>query len=236
MSMPPYQYDSRPPLEYAGRAESYGRPGVLTAVGVISIVVGSLSVLGSIGTVASGIMYMVMSNIQFPQPVMVQPATTMPAGGASPSNVVVGPGGTVQRAPPPVVLPAFRFQVPRSVSLLTIAEGGLSLCVAVLLIVAGALMLRDNPVSWRLHWIWVSVKIPLIFVAAGATYLTYTSMMNAMTPAMGPNNPQGMGGMVGLFEAFFGGIISLIYPVALMIVLSVRTSKAWLGVLRGGQS
>jgi hypothetical protein len=249
MSMPPYQYGYEPPLEYARRVESYARPGILTAVGVISIVVGSLSVLGSISNVATGIGYMVMSHVNFPPPVMAQPmgaqpqvgqpqATTMSAGSgavgasASPAIVTPGPNGAVNRAPPPVVFTPFSFRVPAGASTLQIVEGSLSLCAAVLLIVAGSLMLRDSPAAWRLHWLWVVIKIPLIVVGCISTYWIFSSMMNGMTPMMGPGMPRGFGSMFGVMEAVIGAIISLIYPVALMFVLSGRSSKNWLAKSR----
>ena len=57
MSMPPSGSEFSP-LEYAAAAPR--RPGILTAVGVLSIIVGAMSVLGSLGSVGSGIMYLTM--------------------------------------------------------------------------------------------------------------------------------------------------------------------------------
>ena len=88
------------PLEYARRVgDGMGRPGILTAVGIISIVVGSLSVLGSLGSVGSGVMYLVMSNMTIPAPVMVQPAgvTTMPSGGVA-ATALAGVGQRFREA------------------------------------------------------------------------------------------------------------------------------------------
>jgi hypothetical protein len=230
MSMPPDQYGYQQPLEYAGRLEAFGRPGVLTAVGIISIVVGALSVLGSLSGVVTGIMYLVMANVTFPSPQMMQPATmpagaVVPAGNSAPARMAPG-FGTAPIAQSQQRL-AFPFHVAPGASELTIAEGSLSLAAAILLIVAGSLMLKDSPSSWKLHRIWALLKMPLIVASAFATYWTFTSMMNGMSPLMGANAPAGFGSMMGVVQAVLSALIALIYPVAVLIVLSTRTSKEW---------
>jgi hypothetical protein len=75
------------------------------------------------------------------------------------------------------------------------------------------------------------VKVPLIVVAAFATYWTFSSMMNGMSPFMRASGPAGFGNMMGVVEALIWGAIAMIYPVAVLIVLSTRTSKDWLRIL-----
>jgi hypothetical protein len=250
--------NSYQPLEYASPVRT--RPGILTAVGIISIIVGSLGVIGSLGSVVSGIMYLAMSNMTFPTTVTVQQApATMPgtagAQGGSPtwtvttttstnsqSATVVGGGAAAAPGPAagaiPVATPPFSFHVARGASALTIAEAVPSLGVAVLLIFAGSLMLRDSPKAWRLHRIYLVLKVPLVVVGAFATWWTFTSMMqgfNLPNPA-GPNAVPmaGFSNMMAVFQATFAALFSMIYPVALMIVLSTRTSKEYLQRLQTG--
>jgi hypothetical protein len=253
MSMPPPDFENPyQPIEYAQPAPR--RPGVLTAVGIISIVLGSLSVLMSCGGVFSGIMYLNMAGMTFPAQVVAPtaapagaPATTMPAangtGGTgtwtvitpkSQSTVVIQNGGAGSPRANPAVM-TFPFQVPRGASELAIVEAVCSLCVAVLLIVAGSLMLRDSAGSWKLHRIYVLVKIPLIAMAAIATWWTTSGMMKgifATTPVA--MNTQGFVNWMAVIQAILYTGFSLIYPVSLLIVLSTRTSKEHLARLRSG--
>lgn len=70
---------------------SYGRPGLVTALGVTSIVLASLGILG---TLWSGLMYvpwMMMSSMQFTPPAATTTAVTTPAGSltAEETDVIV---------------------------------------------------------------------------------------------------------------------------------------------------
>ena len=103
------------PLNYS-QPPSRGRPGLITAIGVMSIVVGSLSALGSLSGAVSGSMFLLMSRSGLftppapPAPPRQVPATspattstTLPTTAntvtttvqfqSSSSFVVVGPGG-----------------------------------------------------------------------------------------------------------------------------------------------
>src|SRR5580658_293120 len=159
MSMPPPGFGPPPgPLSYA--APLPVRPGTVTAMGVASIVVGGLSALASLYGVVTGIVYLFMSSFQFPMPMPV-PAT-MPA---------TAPAVTLAPA-------AFRFQVSHGASALTIVESTLSVCAAALLIVAGAMILRDSPRADRLHRIYIAIKIPLIIAGGFATWWIYIGLMS----------------------------------------------------------
>src|SRR5580658_6991041 len=81
MSIPPPIYGSPPgPLEYAAPIPM--RPGILTAVGVLSIIFGAISALVSGGGVLSGIIYLAMSNIHIPMPIPATMPATAPAAGS----------------------------------------------------------------------------------------------------------------------------------------------------------
>ena len=145
--------------------------------------------------------------------------------------VVVG-NTRVTMAGPGVV--PFQFHVARGASVLSIVDGSFSFLAAVLLIVAGSLMLRDSLVAERLHRIYVVVKLPLIVVGAFATWWTFTSLMSGMMQGANGASTASFTRTMGLVEAIFWAGISLIYPVALLIVLSTRTAKGWLRRGAGG--
>jgi hypothetical protein len=132
----------------------------------------------------------------------------------------------------------FSFHVASGASELSIAEAGLSLCMAVFLIIAGSLMLRDSPTAWRMHRIYVMLKVPLILVAAFASWWTYTSLMSGLsswpTAGGGAASMSGFSNMTAILQAVLGAGISMIYPVALLIVLATRTSKEHLIRIRTG--
>jgi hypothetical protein len=233
MSTPPSDFDyPNQPLPYALPAQA--RPGILTTIGIISIIIGSLSTLASLGSVASGIMYLVMSKITFPSPVMTVPAPIT----VSPQSTTMTSTGNSPPAPAPVAIAPFSFHVAPGASILTISEAALSLCLAVLLIVAGSLTLRDSPTAWRLHRLYLALKIPLIVVAAFATWWTYTSLMSgfnlqvAGAPGMAPM--AGFTNMMAVVQAVIWATISMVYPITLLIVLSTRTSKDYLKRIQSG--
>jgi hypothetical protein len=109
---------------------------------------------------------------------------------------------------------------------------------AVFLIIAGSLMLRDSPTAWRMHRIYVMLKVPLILVAAFASWWTYTSLMSGLsswpTAGGGAASMSGFSNMTAILQAVLGAGISMIYPVALLIVLATRTSKEHLIRIRTG--
>lgn len=199
-------------------------------MGVISIVVGALSALASLAGIASGIMYIAMAHMHLTMAVPV--ATTMPAGTGVGTTATSAPSAATAVATP---VPAFQFNVARGASVLTIVESGLSVCAAVLLIVAGSMMLRDSPRADRLHRIYVAMKIPLVIVAAIATWWIYTGMMSGMfVTTGGPGSPASFANTMATVEAVIMAAISLVYPVALLIVLSTGTSRGYFARLRSG--
>ena len=226
MSQPPQSlppYPSEPPhppsIQYA--TAIYARPGLLSSVGICSIIVGGLSALMSLSGIFSGIAYVVMShapmNLPIPARAPATQATTAPAAGA-------------------VQMATFSFHVDLGASVTTIVEAVLSLCAAVLLIVAGSLMLRDSPMSWRLHRLYILIKLPLIAVAAVAMWWTYTSLFNGMMNMggnqVGPQISRSVTNMMAVFEAGIMTAIALIYPIALLFILATKTSKDYLKLLQ----
>ena len=360
MSTSPIPAQSLEPLSYQVPAVSR-RPGILTAVGIISIIVGCLSGLSSCGGIASSVMFLTMRNMTIPMP----PARTVPGGtrtsaaSASPSVTIGGiehdvgdvengldasasnkvvfalgrlhpmtggrrahltlllkthgktmfptlgakstsaefrdavtAGGLTgdganwytigtgrievndQRAlyrpsdgvevaeasttgatssatggvtyanqtntinlttgrvtsttagptTAPMPVPIMPFKIDPGTAILSISENTLSLGVAILLLVAGILVMRDSPKARRLHWIYVFVKIPLIAIAAVATAMMTVGMMSSFTPS-----GAGGGGLfpnwIGLMQALMGAAIALTYPLGLIFVLNSRSVR-----------
>jgi hypothetical protein len=239
MSLPPnIPEPPQPPLEYAMARPQ--RPGILTAVGIISIVVGSLSILASVSGVVTGAMYIVMSHIRFPMPpqpttMAAMSPTTAPAGSSTStfySFAVATAGGSTTISSASNV--PFPFRIGMGPSILMITESALSLGVAVFLIIAGSKMLRDSPGAARLHRIYVVLKVPLIAAGAVATYWTFSSMMNGLSMTLPGQNASSFPawGMMAAFQAILSAGVSFIYPVALLIVLGMRSNREYFARLQ----
>jgi hypothetical protein len=111
--------------------------------------------------------------------------------------------------------------------ILLAADGLLSLCAAVVLMVAGIRTLQSRRSGRRWHVIWVWIKIPLAIFGAVAVGLLTESMMSsviASTPA--PQPPFSLG-MLAVVQALLQGATAMIYPVAVLIVLNLKSVRAW---------
>jgi uncharacterized membrane protein len=87
-------------------------------------------------------------------------------------------------------------------------------------------MLRDSPLAWRLHRIYLLLKLPLVMVAALATWWTYSGLMSGLfANSPGAASTAGSANIGAIFLTAFWTGISLIYPIALLVVLSTRTSR-----------
>ena len=73
-------WPARPTLDYSN--VSHGRPGILTAVGVISIVLGSLGLLRSLSQMVSFAGMLLISQMAFPA------GATAPGGGMTPAGAI----------------------------------------------------------------------------------------------------------------------------------------------------
>src|SRR6476469_9071206 len=71
------------------------RPGILTAVGIISIIVACLSGLSSCGGIASSVMFLTMRNMTIPMPPPPAPAARTGAGLAVGDRIVPKPAVTI---------------------------------------------------------------------------------------------------------------------------------------------
>src|SRR5687768_1106014 len=79
---PPQQLPLGAMLEYSHPSAAH-RPGIIIAVGVMSIVVGCISGLANLSGAFSGVAFMMMSRMQTPPTPTPAPAATAPAAGAA---------------------------------------------------------------------------------------------------------------------------------------------------------
>ena len=150
------------------------------------------------------------------------------------ANVVAMPTTQSSAAATPTPMPPFVFRVNPVASIMGICENLVSLLVAILLLVAGILLLRDSPKFWRPHWWFVWLKFPLVVVASVAYYLTYSTMMNGFAAAgRGGSAPPVPMGNVMLVPTMMWGVMGMAYPIALIFVLRSRTAKMFYDGLRG---
>ena len=247
-------------LDYSYRTDQ-GRPGILTAVGVMSIVVACLSGLGSLGSAFSSVSYYIMARMPpatfaAPMPMPTTTTTTAPttaaSGGATsivlPSYTAtysatawtVTPGGGGAATTMPATAPTFTGNPFAGISftaiILSFLAALLSFGLAIYLLVAGIQVLRDSPGGAKLHWWYVKLKIPLVIFASAVGLWLSESMMSGMAASM----PAGMGG--GTTMAFqrgmmIGGAVmsacfALAYPVALIFVLRSKSVREFYNTVR----
>jgi hypothetical protein len=112
---------------------------------------------------------------------------------------------------------------------LAIGEALLSGALAILLVVVGAMTLRDSFAARRLHWAYVWIKIPLAIVAVFAwawlLHGLYTGMSTmALLRGGGGGLPTNFVSVL-LYVAVSLGIAGLIYPVALVFALRSKAAN-----------
>src|SRR5262249_25672486 len=123
-------------------AQGVGRPGIITAVGVVSIVMAILSFFGGLGSAFSAVWMQIFPSFMRTMAV----ATTMPT---------TGPAAV--RPPNPFANATIDY--PTLILGLIDAVGRLGL--AILLLIAGIMVLRDSRSGRRLHLLWAYIRIPL---------------------------------------------------------------------------
>lgn len=117
-------------------------------------------------------------------------------------------------------------------SFLTGLDALLSLVLAVLLLVAGIMVLSQSPRALRLHQFYAWAKIPVAILGGIGMAWLYSSMMTAFTPGGAPAVP-GMNSVWIIWAAVMA-LISCAYPVALLITLRTRTVRAYYNSIVAG--
>ena len=242
------------PIEYG--VPRPGRPGVVTAVGVLSIVLGALGALTGLWSVLTyGMMLFAMrmapATPMPPPPPPPPPAATTPA--TTPAVVTSTPattattagGGGAGAAATAVVMPMPNpFAGMSPIALWgTVLTSALGVLLGAGLLVLGVMVLRDSRAALEMHRWYVRVKVPLVLLSTAATLWFNWSMaksMNAMmaatpTPAGATPYPQWgdamMFAMMSITTVFWLAA-GLAYPVALMFVLRSRTVREYCSDVR----
>jgi hypothetical protein len=240
-------------LDYS-YATNRGRPGVVTAVGVISIVVACLTGLGSLMGMFSALGYIMMSRMPASAftagPPTPMTATTSPTGtpgvtlqtyNATSWTVVSGPGATTTASAtiPVTTAPAFTAnpfgRINPFAAMLSMLAAVLSFGIAIYLLVAGIQVLRDSPSGAKLHRWYVMLKIPLVIFATAVAIWLSTSMMSGMMSSL----PPGVGGADAavrfgfmLAGALIPACIGLAWPIALIFLLRSKSVRSYYNTVR----
>ena len=235
-------------LEYSQPNTASTRPGIIVAIGVTSIIVACLSGLANLSGVLSAV---AMSMARMPPPAVTTPAAATPAPPATPAapappappaapppapapapaagaiatttfSVTTYSGTTVTTAGGPAAAAVFGGfdTTPVILSLVTSAFG---VALAVLLFVAGILMLRASRYAATLHWWYVLMKIPLVIAATAVSVWMWSGAMKvilASTPGAAGAGP--LPWWMMHLSTFIGALLALAYPLALIFVLRSR--------------
>lgn len=242
------------PLEYSYPGKR-GRPGLITAIGVLSIVVASLSGVSSLWGTFSGFSYYMMSQMPpagfaAPAPPATAPvgsATTAPAaaGAVSMSIISTSGGATTMTtttttaggaAAAPVMMGNPFGNISPLAAILNILTNALSLGLAIYLLVIGILTLRDSPRGGTLHWWYALLKIPLVIATTAVTLWLWWGIMRSMnvaTPGAGAP-PMEMMGVMGVMSlmTIIPACLALAYPIGLILVLRSKSVRDYYSAVR----
>jgi len=208
-----------PPLMYATPEQR--RPALITAIGVFSVVIGSLGILsiccGGLDTSLVSWAMMASSGA----PAATAPATTVSITSPMTSVSVVtyaGPFGSGSMPPAYMgLLAAWGIDY--------LLSTGLS----VYLLVIGILTLRHSPRGLTYHQIYVWIKLPLALIGTVA-WIFFARALMQMMAAGGAAPPAWRPVMVAF--AVVRSFLLLIYPVALLFVLRSPTVRSYYGQIR----
>ena len=212
--IPPQQYPPAP-LAYS-QAQGSGRPGILTALGIISIVMSLLSFLFAIGGALQAVF------LQFFPTMMktIAVATTMPTSGPA----------TAPAVPPN---PFANMQFDFASIVLSLVDAGGRLILSILLFIAAIMVLRDSRSGRKLHIVWAWARIPLAVFGAYAYYRLMEQMMASMAnmpggPPAGTTTTTDFASLIGLLYDLGR---SLAYPIAVLIVMNNKRVKDFYATL-----
>jgi hypothetical protein len=182
------------------------RPGILTAVGVVSIIIASLGILLGCGGVASMIMFGFIGGMSPPRTIpttspVVQMQTSRSASGVTTYSYSATAHSTV------------------NTTAMAVFYGVSGVCdfgLAILLMIGGIFVLRDSRKGRGLHLAYAGAKIPVALAEAGVYVWMMSSIFaNSMVP--------GSMGVFVMVSAMVQGAIACAYPVALLIVMNRRS-------------
>lgn len=145
----------------------------------------------------------------------VVPAPGSPGFSRSSSSSIGNPGGPVINPLPKISGTSITLQTVSSI---------VSAILALILLIAGILTLRARPAGRRLHLWWAWLKILASVLAAIALYCFYYDLFSSTSAATGGTPAAG----VSIMMAVFSFAIALLYPIAVLIVMNVRSVKNYL--------
>jgi hypothetical protein len=229
------------PLAYP--LPAMARPGILTAVGVISILLGLFGMLSSLATLSQAVMFGILmrgtsttvwSSPPPPAPAApnapaapatapaTAPASTAPAPMTGSGSVVMGPTMFVSGSPG-----AFTIQLGPTETALALADGIVGAALAIFLAILGILTLTGSPRARRGHLTWVWLKCPAVVLTAAATASMTKAVFQSVTISPGSTGGIPMGSSIALAQGIVYGVFALIYPMALLIVMRTKTVKEY---------
>lgn len=211
------------------------RPTILTVVAILSICIGSLGVLANVCGMFQWVSLISMRSMSIPggPPVVVSTTTVT---GADPTMVEVDDPTSDASAPGAATQPVIQ-NVTVSSPVFASPFAGMSLWPAVLtsilsvfelalggyLLFAGIQLLRNVASSRKHHLRYAALKIPITVIASAANAVVMYDMQRAIFSTMPPAAAP-LGGsfplIVAMISAGFTLLLSLSYPVALLIILT----------------
>lgn len=210
-------------LAYATLPEQ--RSGLVTALGIVSIIIGALSVLLSLWNMVSMIAF--TSIAAFPPPPPVAPATrptlVQPEATATqPSTQPAPAAATIATTPALAAAPINPFAgVSTGWVTTSVVLSLISLVLAGMIIAAGIGAVRFRAWSLKLHVWWAVLKIPVAAGVSVAGAFVSVAMFRSMQASMAAQgNPMIFGtGMnwVAIAGAVFNFLVAIAYPVAVLI-------------------
>lgn len=114
-------------------------------------------------------------------------------------------------------------RVSNSTTILVAVEGLLSILLAIYLLVAGILLLRDSPNSRKRHLRYAIIKIVLALAGGAGIGMMYGEMVSSIPTPGGSMAPM-RNVLAGVYFAFFAAM-GCAYPIALLITFNVGAAR-----------
>jgi hypothetical protein len=132
--------------------------------------------------------------------------------------------------PTSTAVPSTVYHVDNGACVLTVAESIGSCAAGGLLVLAGTHMLRNSPKSWRMHRMYIVIKVPLAFLNGFANWWVFTSIIRYSWQV--GSSPETATYIGAFFQSVGMALLSLAYPIILLCLLPTRTSRNFLAELR----
>lgn len=120
--------------------------------------------------------------------------------------------------------PSFKINHGAIAMVIVDAVGGLLL--AILLLIAGILVLKQSPRGRKLHLIYALVKIPIVILGVIGWTWIIRDIVSAIQTSVGATAPMSSAKPMAGFTIAFA-VVALIYPIALLIVMNTRSVKEY---------